>query len=143
MPAIAIPVTIVMSGIPMLLQIDQPIPGQEIHWVAALLAGAIPVLFWALMKAKDQLIEAYKGIGEKATTELSKTIESLRTINDAVERRGQDTTTAFERQSQLMATMAAEVHRMGECLARIERNVDRIDERDRLGGERRSKGGDG
>jgi hypothetical protein len=126
----------------LLLQVDSPLPGQEIYWIAGLMAVAIPALFLALIKAKDQLIIDWKGIAEKAAAELTKTIEMLRNISDAVERRGQDSATVAERHSQMLTAMAGEMHKMADSQARIERQVDMLFERGRLEDGRRAKGGD-
>lgn len=37
------------------MQVNEPEPGQEIYWIAALMAAAIGVVFWQLLKAKDDV----------------------------------------------------------------------------------------
>src|SRR3954464_13037806 len=108
-----------LLGIPTLMTLfvlaDTPLPGQEIYWIAGLMATvAIPALFVALIKAKDQLATDWKGIAEKAVAELAKTIDALRSITDAVERRGNDTAGTLERHNQIILSMATEMHKIAE-----------------------------
>lgn len=118
-----------------LLQVDAPVPGREIYWIAGLMVIAIGALFTALLKSNMSLSDAWKGIADKATSELSKTIDSLRTVTDAVEKRGSDTNALIEKNSAMILAIANEIHKISESQARVEQRIEqrleRLEERSR------------
>jgi len=108
-------------------EITSPEPGQEVYWLLGLLATACGLLFWQLISAKDGRAGDWKGIAEKATTNLEAALASLRAINEAVERTSRDQSAQLERNAARIAETAQEARAIRESLGACDRRLERIE----------------
>lgn len=112
----------------LLAQIAPPAPDQEpFAWIAALLATACAALFWQLLIRMDRQTEDWKTNARTATAELSKTVDALRAVTDAVDRHGRDTASAIEGNRQALLTLSGDVRKLTDTMSVVDRRLERLE----------------
>lgn len=67
-----------------MMQVEPPTPGQEIYWIAALMATALVAMFWQLVKSKDAACDAERARANRSEGQVDALLKDEAAMKDTI-----------------------------------------------------------